>query len=221
MIIRGDASKKCQIMAISYEKSNPISQFFIIELRAANLHVNLDSFPTHLFLGSPFSISCKRLMNSINIYFSHPHADVVQDDTNSTLGSLSAVPISFTLVECQHDVFIMQCLTDFQPSGIKRCETESFLGFASHNSLSLVSERGFFPASSSTCKLSWRMYDEESLVLSIIIFERILYSTSSTDVLFPNSQEIHFFGNNFLNSLVIYPKPKSDSSPTFSDPLLF
>jgi hypothetical protein len=58
MIIRGDATPHCKISGISRGYSKAISDVFVIELRAGKLQINLDSLPSRLYLGSPFSISC-------------------------------------------------------------------------------------------------------------------------------------------------------------------
>jgi hypothetical protein len=60
MIIREDATTSCKIMGTSRNYLSAISDSFTIEIRAANLRVNLNSFPTRLYLGSPFSVSCAR-----------------------------------------------------------------------------------------------------------------------------------------------------------------
>ena len=60
MTIRGDATTSCKITCISRNYSSTIYDSFSIEIRAANLRVNLNSFPSRLYLGSPFSVSCAR-----------------------------------------------------------------------------------------------------------------------------------------------------------------
>lgn len=57
-IIRGDATKTCKISCASRGYSSLVSDMFTIELRAAKLKVDLNSVPSPLYLGSPFSISC-------------------------------------------------------------------------------------------------------------------------------------------------------------------
>ncbi len=136
------------------------------------------------------------------IFSHHLCADELQDDANLKLGSLSHVPISMILSDCQHDVVFMSCLSKSLLSRIDRCGSQSFLGVLSHNNLSLVSARGFYPSFSSTCKLTWRMYDQEFSVRTITIFERVLYRSSVSSLLYPNSQEITVAGNDFSASQV-------------------
>ena len=58
MIIRGDATTSCKITCTSRNYFTALSDSFEIEIRAANLHVNMTALPSRLYLGSPFSISC-------------------------------------------------------------------------------------------------------------------------------------------------------------------
>jgi hypothetical protein len=60
MIVRGDATTSCEITCKSRNYSSIIFDSFAIEIRASNLYVNLNSFPSRLYLGSPFSVSCKK-----------------------------------------------------------------------------------------------------------------------------------------------------------------
>lgn len=130
---------------------------------------------------------------------SNHRADVFQDDEDFKLKSLTSVAISMVLSDCQHDVF-MFCPSDSETSRKKLCGAKSLSGVASHEQVSLVSERGFFPLLSSTCRLSWRIYDHEFFATQIGIFERLLYNISTIVVTYPKSQEISIFGNNFLAS---------------------
>jgi len=186
MTIRGDATLACMITGTTRGYSSPISDLFTIELRAAVLQVNLDFFPSTIFLGSPFSISY-----------------VVQDDLHIKLGSLSSAPISMDLTHCQHSVFMQSCLSpELASSGVLRCGVKSFLGIASHNNISVVSDTGFFPAGSSRCTFSWKMYGQEFFSTSISIIERVMFTSSPASVSFPNSQEVFIFGNSFLASQI-------------------
>jgi hypothetical protein len=126
-------------------------------------------------------------------------ADVLQDDENFKLESLTSVTISMILSDCQHDVF-MVCSLDSETSRTKQCGAKSLSGAASHEHVSLVSGRGFFPLLSSTCRLSWRMYDQEIFATPIGIFERSLLNISTIVVTYPNSEEISISGNDFLAS---------------------
>ena len=103
------------------------------------------------------------------------------------------------LSDCQHDVF-MFCPSDSETSRKKLCGAKSLSGAASHEHVSLVSGRGFFPLLSSTCRLSWRMYDQEIFATPIGIFERSLLNISTIVVTYPNSEEISISGNDFLAS---------------------
>ena len=130
---------------------------------------------------------------------SNHHADVFQDDEDFKLQSLTSVAISMVLSDCQHDVF-MFCPSDSETSRKKLCGAKSLSGVASHDQVSLVSERGFFPLLSSTCRLSWRIYDHEFFATQIGIFERLLYNISTIVVTYHKTQDISTFGNNFLAS---------------------
>lgn len=130
-------------------------------------------------------------------------ADEIQDDSNTTLGSLTSVHISMVLSDCMHDVLFVSCFSLSTLSGISHCGATSFLGVASHNHLSLASDTGFSPSFSTSCRLSWRMYDQEFFSISMRIYERILYASSPTSVSYPNVQEFHILGNNFSASQAI------------------
>jgi hypothetical protein len=101
------------------------------------------------------------------------------------------------LSDCQHDIFV-SCLS--QASRTKICGSQSFLGVSSHINLSLVSPAGFYPSSSSRCTLSWMIYGHEYFAKSVIIFERVLFKATISSLLFPNSQMITIFGNDFSAS---------------------
>jgi hypothetical protein len=131
-------------------------------------------------------------------------ADVFQDDSNTTLRSLTSVPMSMILSDCMNEVVFVACLSLSTLSGISRCDAESFLGVASHNNLSLVSETGFSPLSSTSCRLSWRMYDQEFFSTYLNIFERVMYSSFPASVLFPNVQNFHIKGSNFSASQAMF-----------------
>jgi hypothetical protein len=105
------------------------------------------------------------------------------------------------LTHCQHSVFMQSCLSpELASSGVHRCGVKSFLGIASHNNISVVSDTGFFPAGSSRCTFSWKMYGQEFFSTSISIIERVMFTSSPASVSFPNSQEVFIFGNSFLAS---------------------
>ncbi len=138
------------------------------------------------------------------LHLSYHLADEFQDDDNLKLGSLSSVPISMILSDCQHDVFFKNCYSESMLSRSSRCESQSFLGVLSNDNVSLASATGFFPSSTSTCKLSWRIYDQDVFSRIVTIFERLLYSSSVSSLLYPNIQDISIFGSDFLASQAMF-----------------
>jgi hypothetical protein len=114
--------------------------------------------------------------------------------------SLSSVPISMVLSDCMYEVAFVSCFSQSALSGSSHCGIESLFGVAFHNNLSLASGRGFYPSFSSSCRLSWHMYDQEFFSTSIRIFERVLYASLPASISFPDVQEVFILGNNFSAS---------------------